>query len=130
MFPQEDVQVSTLDGCISALATAEQWTRQFDGIDIKKVGHSGTITKLLHEARLCQRTSPTVIAYCKGNWDACIEALAERIAPYLPYPIDKRALRAAIQQLFTHEPSPLHYFESVPETQHQSQEMEDQSNGI
>ncbi len=94
---QQGYTVSTISDLNAALATVEEWAKQFHLVIIEEAigGRSGM--DLLHEARSKCRDLPVVIVTRDGDWNGYARALSEGAVDYIPLPIKRRELLTAVE---------------------------------
>lgn len=90
--------VSTISDPQHALATVEEWAQQFHLVIIEEAMRGHTGLKLLREARAKQKDLPVVIVTRDGDWNGYAHALSDGAVNYIPHPIDRRELLAAVEE--------------------------------
>ena len=90
--------VSTISDPQHALATVDEWARQFHLVIIEETMRGRTGLKLLREARAKRKDLPIVVVTRDGDWNGYARALSEGALDYIPHPINRRALLATIEE--------------------------------
>ena len=90
--------VSTISDPQQAFATVEEWAQQFHLVIIEEAMRSHSGLKLLRAARSWREDLPVVIVTREGDWNGYARALSEGAVSYIPHPIDRRELLAAVEE--------------------------------
>jgi DNA-binding response OmpR family regulator len=90
--------VSTISDPQQAWATVEQWAQQFHLVIIEEAMRGRTGLRLLQEARAKRKDLPVVIVTREGDWNGYARALSDGAVDYIPHPIDRRELLAAVEE--------------------------------
>jgi DNA-binding response OmpR family regulator len=90
--------VSTISDPQQALATVAEWAQQFHLVIIEEAIRGRSGLKLLREARAQRKDLPVVIVTREGDWNGYAHALSEGAVDYIPHPINRRKLLAAVEE--------------------------------
>ncbi len=81
-----------------ALATVEEWAKQFHLVIIEEAMQGRSGLKLLREARSKRNDLPVVMLTREGNWSSYGRALDAGASDYIAHPIDRRELVVAVEE--------------------------------
>jgi DNA-binding NtrC family response regulator len=90
--------VATLSDPDKAMATVAEWSRQFQLVIIEEAMRGRSGLRLLREARSRRNNLPVVIVSRDADWNGYARAMSEGAINYIPHPVDRCELLAAVER--------------------------------
>jgi DNA-binding NtrC family response regulator len=94
---QQGYAVSTISDPGAALASVEEWAKQFHLVILEEAMSGRSGMNLLHEVRSKNPHLPVVVVTRDGDWNGYARALSEGAADYIPLPTKRRELLTAVE---------------------------------
>lgn len=94
---REGYSVSTISDAGKAFTEVEEWAQQYHLVIIEEAMAASSGLRLLRKARAQRNDLPVVVVTRAGDWDGYAHALSAGAAQYIPQPIDRSELLAAVE---------------------------------
>ncbi|MGD0652605.1 MAG: response regulator [Verrucomicrobiia bacterium] len=91
-------KVSTICDADAAMASVDEWARQFHLVIIEEAMRGRSGLQLLREVRSKRKDLPVVMVTRDGDWYGYARALSEGAQNYITHPIDQREFLMAIEE--------------------------------
>ena len=91
-------EVSTICDADQAMATVDEWARQFHLVIIEETMQDRAGLRLLRKVRSKRKDLPVVMVTRDGDWGGYAHALSEGAQNYIAHPIDQREFVTAIEE--------------------------------
>jgi two-component system, OmpR family, response regulator PhoP len=91
-------KVSTMCDADEALASVDEWARQYHLVIIEEAMRGRAGLRLLREIRSKRKDLPVVMVTRDGDWYGYARALSEGAQNYITHPIDQREFLTAVEE--------------------------------
>lgn len=91
-------EVATICDVDEAMASVDEWARQFHLVIIEEAIRGRSGLRLLREARSKRKDLPVVMVTRDGDWYGYAHALSEGARVYLTHPINQKEFLTAVEE--------------------------------